>query len=867
LLPNGKVLVAGGYHDATFLSSAELYDPQTGLWSATTPMSTNRSDHTATLLQNGKVLVAGGYLQFGFDTITLASAELYDPVSGTWSPTGSMPNPHAGHTATLLPDGKVLIAGGYVTTNFDEVRTATSEIYDPVTGVWTSTANSLATARDAHTATLLQNGKVLVAGGFGSNLLSSAELFDPATRTWSTTGSMRSNHLSHTASMLPDGRVLVAGGQSGSSTVATAEIYNPANGTWTLISPMLSRRQNHSATLLPNGTLLVAGGSYLLTSYATAEIYNPATGLWSSAGTMPNSHIGHTATLLPNGKVLIAAGFVISGFDSIPIAASELYDPLNGSWFSGANMVAPRAEHTATLLPSGKILLAGGTPDQSGVITNGAEIYDTVSGTTTNTGDMVFARSQHLATLLPNGKVLVVCGQPGGHTNSAELYDPDSGAWTLTPPMPIQFCMTTTLLTNGLVFGSWGLINSNSIGSAIYNFKSNTWSLASPPNSPRFYYTATALRDGRVLMAGGEIFAQDLPSTTVEIYDPASDTWTNAQSMTDAREYHAAILLPNGKVLVAGGSGFGGELTSAELYDPVSGTWTATGDMQTARENFTLTLLPNGKVLAAAGVVGIGGSSLFTYPIYTNSTEIYDPLSGTWSSGGPLATARGEHTATVLPTGNVLIAGGRTNTGSLFVRPTDSMEIYNSGLGYDNSWQPQITDATSLRLGGQIHVAGLGFRGISGASGGDGQDSPTDYPILQLRAVESGQTFFVPALDWTTNSFTSVAVTNFPVGYVFATIIVNGIPSVSKMLSVNDAPAITTIFLTNVKKLPSGFFQFSFTNTPGASFTAFSSTNLTTPRATWTVLGSVTETSPGNYQFTDPQPATDSVRFYSVRAP
>ena len=170
MLPNGKVLVAGGVNFNNPLASAELYDPASGTWAATGSLATARAAHTATLLPNGKVLVAGG----ANNTSTLASAELYDPTSGTWSATGSLATAPANTTATLLPNGKVLVAGGE---DSGLHALASAELYDPASGTWTATG-SLATARFLPTATSLPNGQVLVAGGNdGSNALASAELY------------------------------------------------------------------------------------------------------------------------------------------------------------------------------------------------------------------------------------------------------------------------------------------------------------------------------------------------------------------------------------------------------------------------------------------------------------------------------------------------------------------------------------------------------------------------------------------------------------------------------------------------------------------------------------------------------------------
>lgn len=331
VLLDGTVLVAGGgegYPGPWATNIAEIYDPSTGQFALTGEMTSARGDHTATLLRNGKVLVVGG------DPAGYLDAEVFDPATGTFAPAGDPGRAFHGTSGTLLLDGTVLLAGGGAWGPEGPAgRGEHALLYDPGTHTF-AIAGTTTVRRYSHTASLLRDGRVLLAGGTeGFQPLSSAEIFDPApATTFLATGSMTAPRSGHTATVLPDGKVLIAGGFSGgppqeTERLQTAELYDPGVGTFARTGSMTTARMGHTATLLLSGKVLVEGGSTSTGTARTAELYDPETGTFSAIGPTVCARTWARANLLPNGTVLItgAASECIEGDPAAQFA--ELYVP------------------------------------------------------------------------------------------------------------------------------------------------------------------------------------------------------------------------------------------------------------------------------------------------------------------------------------------------------------------------------------------------------------------------------------------------------------------------------------------------------------------------------------------------------------
>lgn len=341
-----------------------IFSIPTPNFAITGTLANARSSQTATLLENGNVLVAAGYgggLQTRpWGSPATASAELYSPVTGSFTTTGNLNAARISSTATLLDSGSVLVAGGTdgrrIRVGVNSAATST-ELYDPASGTF-AFSGSMSTARFDHSATLLSNGNVLIAGGTGTtiNTLSSAELYNPSTGTFTTTGGLNDGRTSHTATLLPNGKVLIVGGSdSNDYASASAELYDPVAGTFTVTGSLSIGRINHTATLLNNGLVLVAGGfDYNSDALASAELYNPATGTFTLTGSLNIGRGEHTATPLNNGLILLAGGFDINGNT---LASAELYDPVAGTFTVTGTMNSTRLNFTASLLNNGQVLL------------------------------------------------------------------------------------------------------------------------------------------------------------------------------------------------------------------------------------------------------------------------------------------------------------------------------------------------------------------------------------------------------------------------------------------------------------------------------------------------------------------------------
>lgn len=362
---------------------------------------------------------------------TMAAPSPAGLLQGSWSSAPEMAIGRGYHTATLLPNGKVLVVGGdrlpaRTGTAYNIQATANAELFDPATRTWSS-AGQLAVPRLGHTATLLRSGKVLVVGGvqnlFGLYVLASAELYDPQTNSWSPAASLRTARVYHTATLLPDGRVLVVGGIEFYYTgyqraLASAELYDPVSNTWAAASPLKVARGKHSATILADRRLLVMGGGATsgngVSPTNTVELYDPTRQAWSAAAGMHYARLLPTSSLLPDGRVLVV------GDAGLNAGTAEIFDPRTEQWSVLPDPGVLRSAHVSASLRNGNVLIAGGI-DQVG-----AQIYDWRRNAWLNAGRLAAIRSGAVAVALPDGQVLVTGGFGRGDSamSSVELYDP-----------------------------------------------------------------------------------------------------------------------------------------------------------------------------------------------------------------------------------------------------------------------------------------------------------------------------------------------------------------------------------------------------------------------------------------------------------
>jgi hypothetical protein len=353
------------------------------VWQETKPMGAARTEHVAVAMADSRVLVAGGA---GANGVTLASAEIFDPGTGEWTPAGAMHHARAAFAATLLPSGEVLVSGGYDEQAGSKRKfLASAELYDPVSGSWTETM-PMARAHVRSTSTLLSSGLVLVVGGRGTSAVDIAELYDPASHLWTLTDDQpAAAHHQHTATLLADGRVLISGGYDPYAPLDGAELFEPDGDTFAAASSMGIQRTAHVALRLTHGSeadkVLVVGGTSLEGQVLRdTELFDPANDAWKPGpGSLNEARSYNTAFELDDGEVVVAGGTTVSGVgpDHITFTtldSTEAREPGSGAWTQLPGMHVARGAHTMTQLRGSVALVTGGVGGDAAMLAS-AEIF------------------------------------------------------------------------------------------------------------------------------------------------------------------------------------------------------------------------------------------------------------------------------------------------------------------------------------------------------------------------------------------------------------------------------------------------------------------------------------------------------------
>ncbi|WP_210415639.1 kelch repeat-containing protein [Bdellovibrio sp. ZAP7] len=738
LLGNGKILVVGGSDQSTYYATAELFDPSTNTWSSAGTMTVMRSDHSATLLQDGRVLIAGGATSAGSFT---ASMEIYDPATSSWSSAGTnLPEPRMNHAAVLLNSGKVFFVGGQ---NPPVVLTTTA-IYDPmgaptwgaaptlttgrayltasllkdgrvvVIGGIASTGNpsplvnifdpsspgsfssgtSLSTARYGHTATAVDN-QVIVTGGFSNNSASAALddslIYNAGSNTWSSLGTLRNGPRTlHTANPSGDYLYLLNGRDGNSSPVNMFEKIDISKFSWKLEGSMATDRAIHVTLALPNGKVLVAGGlsnpsNTAFTYLDSSEIFDPATGLWSAGPTLPMKRMWSTATRLNDGRFLI-----VGGVDETMtrITSTLFYTPSSNSWTAGPPIAMGRIGHSASLLPDGRVIIMGGN-ENTGIFppSNKTEIFDPTTNQWTAGPNMLTAVSEHTAVTLNDNTILLVGGLTTTTLNSAsavvQLYNPTTNSFTAKASQSVgRYQASVALLPSGKVLSRGGIDSSQTIlaSSEIYDPNTDAWTAGPNLNIGRRAHNSISLPSGKILITGGATsnVSPLAPAASNEIYDPVANTFTaDKVSFTNVHSLGTLVKLPDGKILMAGGVDPNYTVATTETYTEgqLNVSWISNTYLLQGRGANTSTVLKSGKVLFT------GGQRLAEAAVLTETSVIFDPDTNTMIAGPNMTESRAYHTATLLPSGKVFIAGGinmttgESSTGEIYDPTTNAFTL------------------------------------------------------------------------------------------------------------------------------------------------------------------------------------------------
>jgi N-acetylneuraminic acid mutarotase len=696
-------------------------------------MSTQRATVLDVLLTDGRVLVSGSSSN---DYSGLGHVDVYDPARG-WSSGPRLDGDPYGAVLAPLPNGAALLAGGtpwhggFDGPGPDPIATAMT--LDPTTSTWTR-ASDMSAPRHAATATALHDSRVLVVGGYSRTVKqlpnpegrpfccleidiipqASAEIFDPATRRWSPAGSLAEPRFGHAAVALKDGQVLVVGGD---------------------------REQNSRAHL------------------ASAEVFDSATARWASAGTIGDPRTGFTLTALADGRALLAGGLAADGMTVL--RSTLLYDPATNSWSPGPELREARTDHAAAALKDGRVLVTGGI-DYLGRLA-ASEILDPRAGTWSVTGALHNARSFAAATTLQDGRVIVIGGLgSSGPLQDSEIFDarapgtqPPSrtvtgpGRWLTKHGQPVStYQQGLRLLRDGRVLvlpaGGYGDFTAQ-----VYDPNNDTWTTAITRPGGQSFISAVALADDRVLILTLGSDSQSpgtseivdlatgaskpiappgtfggarldlLPDGRVWLtggivgdkrsffFDPQAEQWSRGPDVPNDLYIGSVTPLPGGRILVGG-------LLQAMTLDVKTGAWTLAARYPVRWSNYTATVLPGGDVLLAGGSEDVAQPDGREIPVATTRVVRYNHVTGRIAPAAAMPAPRAFSSAVLLRDGRVLFAGGVSASVDTQADPVATAELYDP---VKDAWSPAMSmpearaqaSAVVLNDGTVLEVGGYGL--------------------------------------------------------------------------------------------------------------------------------------------------------------